>query len=153
MNGTVKIFRKISVSFLIKNVETGSLSEVMRHTDTGRIRSIRANCLSMRKLQKLSALYTICILTDGAVRRSQKHLNDIGIPNPTRYKQLHGESYVNASEKDDRGLWTRTTVKRIIKNEMYIGNMVQGVRKKVSYKSKKNSQQSKRKLDHNERHS
>jgi hypothetical protein len=66
-----------------------------------------------------------------------KYLNELGIPNPTQYKRSHGESYVNASEKDDRGLWTRTTIKRIIKNEMYIGNMVQGVRKKVSYKSKK----------------
>lgn len=66
-----------------------------------------------------------------------KYLNDIGTPNPTQYKKSHGESYVNVNEKDDRGLWTRTTVKRIIKNEMYIGNMVQGVRKKVSYKSKK----------------
>lgn len=65
-----------------------------------------------------------------------KYLNDRGVPNPTRYKYLKGESYVNSSAKDDRGLWNRTTIKRILKNEMYVGNMVQGINKKLSYKSK-----------------
>lgn len=65
-----------------------------------------------------------------------KYLNDRGIPNPTKYKQLKGERYVNSSAKDDRGLWNRTTIKRILRNQMYVGNMVQGVNKKVSYKSK-----------------
>ena len=66
-----------------------------------------------------------------------KYLNEKGIPNPTKYKQICGESYINSSARDDLGLWNRTTIKRILKNEMYIGNMVQGVKQKVSYKSKK----------------
>ncbi len=66
-----------------------------------------------------------------------KYLNESGVPNPTKYKQNCGESYVNSSATDDLGLWNRTTIKRILKNEMYTGSMVQGVSKKVSYKSKK----------------
>lgn len=66
-----------------------------------------------------------------------KMLNEMQIPNPTRYKQLNGMKYVNSSQKDNFGLWNKTTIKRILKHEVYIGNMVQGRRKKVSYKSKK----------------
>lgn len=64
-------------------------------------------------------------------------LNERAIPNPTKYKHLKGFKYVNSQAKDNRGLWNKTTVKRILKNSMYIGHMVQHKRQKVSYKSKK----------------
>lgn len=64
-------------------------------------------------------------------------LNERNIPNPTRYKQMKGLKYKNSSLKNDCGLWNKTTIKRILKNEIYIGNMVQHKRKKISYKSKK----------------
>ncbi|MEN6316088.1 MAG: recombinase family protein [Clostridiaceae bacterium] len=64
-------------------------------------------------------------------------LNERGISNPTKYKQGAGLNFKNVNQKNDLGLWNKTTVKRILKNEMYIGNMIQGKRKKVSYKSKK----------------
>ena len=64
-------------------------------------------------------------------------LNEKGYPNPTKYKQDAGLNFKNSSANNDYGLWNKTTVKRILKNEMYIGNMVQGKRKKVNYKSKK----------------
>ncbi|NMM65370.1 recombinase family protein [Clostridium sp. P21] len=64
-------------------------------------------------------------------------LNEKGIPNPTKYKRLKGFKYVNSQAKDQSGLWNKTTIKRILKNEMYLGNMVQHKRQKVSYKSKK----------------
>lgn len=64
-------------------------------------------------------------------------LNERAIPNPTKYKHLKGFKYVNSQAKDNRGLWNKTTVKRILKNTMYIGHMVQHKRQKVSYKSKK----------------
>ncbi len=38
-------------------------------------------------------------------------------------------------QKDDLGLWNKTTVGRILKNEMYLGTMVQGKRYKPSWKS------------------
>jgi site-specific DNA recombinase len=64
-------------------------------------------------------------------------LNDEGIPNPTKFKGLKGLKYINSSAKDNYGLWNKTTIKRIIKNPVYIGNLVQHQTEKVSYKSKK----------------
>jgi DNA invertase Pin-like site-specific DNA recombinase len=64
-------------------------------------------------------------------------LNEQGIPNPTTYKQNKGLNFINASQSNGHKMWNKTTVKRMLKNEMYIGNMVQGIRKKVNYKSKK----------------
>lgn len=64
-----------------------------------------------------------------------KMLNDQGIPNPTVDKQLKGYNYKNASLKNDYGLWNKTTIKRILKNQVYIGNMVQHKFEKLSYKS------------------
>ncbi|WP_324824295.1 recombinase family protein [Sinanaerobacter sp. ZZT-01] len=66
-----------------------------------------------------------------------KDLNEKGIPNPTLYKKLCGETFVNASQKDEHYLWNRTTIRRMLKNKMYLGHMVQGVHRKLSYKSKK----------------
>ena len=62
-------------------------------------------------------------------------LNQQGISNPTRYKAERGWS-CNHPMKNDFGLWNKVTVGRILTNEMYTGVMVQGRRKKVSYKSK-----------------
>ena len=62
-------------------------------------------------------------------------LNQQGVPNPTRYKAQRGWT-CNPPMKDGFGLWNRVTVGRILTNEMYTGVMIQGRRKKVSYKSK-----------------
>lgn len=64
-------------------------------------------------------------------------LNEKGIPNPTKYKQKKGLKYKNSSQTDAFGLWNKTTIRRILRNEVYIGNTVQGKREKVNYKSKK----------------
>ena len=63
-----------------------------------------------------------------------KELNAMGIPNPSAYKRSQGMKYRHpAGEKTD-GLWPDSTVRRILRNEMYIGNMVQGRSTTVSYK-------------------
>ncbi|MCH5297691.1 MAG: recombinase family protein [Ruminococcus sp.] len=62
-----------------------------------------------------------------------KQLNALGIPNPTLYKQQKGYNFNARGGKND-GLWCDRTVRRILQNEMYIGNMVQGRNKTVSYK-------------------
>ncbi|MBU5626900.1 recombinase family protein [Oscillibacter sp. MSJ-2] len=54
-------------------------------------------------------------------------LNRRGTPSPAGYR----------SEEKLDGLWNKTTVWRILRNEMYTGVMIQGRRKKLSYKSKK----------------
>ncbi|MCX8131902.1 MAG: recombinase family protein [Clostridia bacterium] len=64
-------------------------------------------------------------------------LNEKGYLNPTKYKQNAGLNFKNSNMKNGFSFWNKTTVKRILKNEIYIGNMVQGKREKVSYKSKK----------------
>lgn len=64
-------------------------------------------------------------------------LNERGIPNPTKYKQSKGLKYDNPSQTDSYGLWNKTTIRRILRNEIYIGNMVQARTSKVSYKSSK----------------
>ena len=61
-----------------------------------------------------------------------KKLNGMGIPNPTLYKQQKGFNYNSRSDND--GLWSDRTVRRILQNQMYIGNMVQGVNRTVNYK-------------------
>ena len=62
-------------------------------------------------------------------------LNRRGIPNPTRYKQQQGLAYQNGFAARDAGLWSRTTVSRILHNQMYVGDLVQGRTRKLSYKS------------------
>lgn len=62
-------------------------------------------------------------------------LNRRKILNPTLHKRKLGFNF-NASVYNN-GFWNKTTVRRILKNSMYIGHMVQGRRKKLSYKSKK----------------
>lgn len=66
-----------------------------------------------------------------------KELNEEGIPNPSKYKRLKGFNYKHPSGKSDDGLWSDSSVRRILKNEMYIGNMVQGKNTTISYKIKK----------------
>lgn len=65
------------------------------------------------------------------------YLNEHGLPNPSKYKQEKGWNYVNAGERKGQGLWTNVTVSRILRNEVYTGTLVQGTKRKASYKSKK----------------
>lgn len=65
-----------------------------------------------------------------------KDLNEEGIPNPSMYKQLKGFNYKHPVGKSNDGLWPDSSVRRILKNEMYIGNMVQGKNTTMSYKIK-----------------
>ena len=63
-----------------------------------------------------------------------KKLNAMGIPNPSAYKRSKGLRYRHpAGEKND-GLWPDSSVRRILRNEMYIGNMIQGKNTTISYK-------------------
>ncbi len=67
---------------------------------------------------------------NGAARR----LNAMGIPNPTKDKQLKGWSYTNPHVRGNDGLWCGSTVKSVLLNPMNIGHMVQGRQRVVSYK-------------------
>ena len=65
-----------------------------------------------------------------------KDLNEMGVPNPSMYKKLKGLKYKHPAGKINDGLWPDSSVRRILKNEMYIGNMVQGKNTTISYKIK-----------------
>ncbi len=66
-----------------------------------------------------------------------RQLNSEGIPNPTEYKRLQGLRYrqPNASRST---LWSYSAISRMLANEIYIGNMVQGKYGSISYKTKQN---------------
>jgi len=61
--------------------------------------------------------------------------NKRGITSPSvRYNHLYG---VHVQRVTERPYWSSNTVSNILVNEKYIGHMVQGKRKKVSFKSTK----------------
>jgi len=64
-----------------------------------------------------------------------RHLNGYNVPNPATYKAIKNPTY---KHRGGGSLWTDRTIRRILKNEMYIGNMVQGKCEKISYKIKQN---------------
>mgnify|MGYP005808039469 CR=1 FL=1 len=55
-----------------------------------------------------------------------KALNAEGILCPSEYKKLNGENYKNCNRLKTTSYWTYSTIKIMLQNEMYIGNMVQG---------------------------
>ena len=65
-----------------------------------------------------------------------KELNEEGIPNPSMYKKMKGFNYKHPVGKSNDGLWPDSSVRRILRNEMYIGNMVQGKNTTISSKIK-----------------
>lgn len=66
-------------------------------------------------------------------------LTALNIPTPTEYKKSKGLNFSNPNSGAfaNKGIWSTTTIKRILNNEVYIGTLIQGREKKVSYKSKK----------------
>lgn len=72
-------------------------------------------------------------------RKIVMNLNELGIPNPTLYKQQTNSKYINklAIESCNNGLWTHPTIYNIIRNQTYTGALVQGKSHNISYKNKK----------------
>lgn len=65
-------------------------------------------------------------------RQIAVQLNDSKVPTPAEYAKVN-----NTRKGPFCGLWSSERVSFTLKNQVYIGNMVQGRMKKVSYKSKK----------------
>ncbi len=61
-------------------------------------------------------------------------LNSEGIPNPSEYKNRNSMKYQNPNSCINDGLWSASTIARILQNSMYIGTMVQGRYRVISYK-------------------
>lgn len=54
-----------------------------------------------------------------------KVLNNDREPCPSEYKKQSGFKYHNSSRLDTTSYWTYSTIRKILQNELYIGNMVQ----------------------------
>lgn len=59
-------------------------------------------------------------------------LNEMGIPNPAIYKSQKYPNYHRTS--NNCGLWNIQTVRNILRNQMYTGDLVQGKYEKVNHK-------------------
>jgi DNA invertase Pin-like site-specific DNA recombinase len=64
-------------------------------------------------------------------------LNNMGVPSPSAYKRGRGLKFRNSAKNPGPGLWNKTAVRRILTDELYIGTMAQGKKRKVNYKSKR----------------
>lgn len=63
-------------------------------------------------------------------------LNEIGIPSPAEYKKLSGSNYKTSFQTSSKAVWSHVSVRRILKNEIYLGVMIQGKRTTPNYKTK-----------------
>ena len=64
-------------------------------------------------------------------------LNENGILCPADYKKSEGSNYQTSFKIKDKSGWSSTTVRRILTNEIYIGNLVQGKHTTPNHKVKK----------------
>jgi len=63
-----------------------------------------------------------------------RKLNDIGVLCPTAYKKSKGMKYKNPNAEGGNPLWCAVSISNILKNRIYIGDMVQGRYRIKSYK-------------------
>lgn len=66
-----------------------------------------------------------------------KYLNDNNIPSRAIYKRQKGSRFVSNSCNYDTVMWNPDTIAQMLRNEVYIGNLVQGKKTYVSYKNHK----------------
>lgn len=65
------------------------------------------------------------------------YLNRVGVPSPMEYKALKEERFFTSFKLNPKAKWSPMAVDRILKNELYTGNMVQGKETTLNYKAKK----------------
>lgn len=63
-------------------------------------------------------------------------LNELGIPSPAEYKRLSGSKCKTSFQTSSKAIWSHVSVRRILKNEIYLGVMIQGKRTTPNYKTK-----------------
>lgn len=75
---------------------------------------------------------------DGASQqRIADKLNELGALSPMEYKRSCGLQYRTGFQTNVKGIWTAVAVGRILRNEFYIGTLVQGKRTTPNHKVKK----------------
>lgn len=92
-------------------------------------------------VQKIYFLY----LKGYGFTKIANYLNDNNIPSPSLYKYQKGiKLNINSKKSREQIKWSANTIKTILTNELYTGNLIQGKRTTISYKNhkiKKKSQQ------------
>lgn len=63
-----------------------------------------------------------------------RHLNELGILTPTDYKHSKGFNLKTPLRAKNDGMWGVSSVCNILSNRMYVGTMVQGKQRVISYK-------------------
>lgn len=80
--------------------------------------------------QVVRRIFNLYLEGNGKIRIA-KILNEDGILCPSEYKTQIGMNYRNSKKIGKTTYWTYATIHRMLSNEMYIGNMVQGKTKRV----------------------
>lgn len=80
-------------------------------------------------VEKIFSLY----LSGLSCRMIAVRLTEKAVPTPTQVKHSRGEDLGRAA----CGRWSAGTVRKILKNPVYLGHMVQGREEKISFKEKK----------------
>ena len=65
------------------------------------------------------------------------YLNDTNVPSPYEHKKASGSKFVCGNVGKEKSYWYSDTIAKILKDEVYIGNLVQGKTRHISYKNKK----------------
>ena len=65
------------------------------------------------------------------------YLNDEQVPSPLEYKLQNGDNYNTSFKTNEKALWSSKTIKRILENRYYIGEMIQGKVTTANHKVKK----------------
>ena len=76
-------------------------------------------------------------LEGASQQRIADRLNDQGELSPMEYKRFCGMRYQSGFQVNSKARWTAVAVGRILRNELYIGTMVQGKRTTPNHKVKK----------------
>lgn len=71
-----------------------------------------------------------------SVPRIAEKLTAMGVLPPLEYKRKLGMNFNSGFRSGPETKWSDASVRRILKNQMYTGTMVQGKRKKINYKVK-----------------
>lgn len=64
-------------------------------------------------------------------------LNNDGVLCPSEYKKSQGLNYTNNHKLTNTNYWTHSTIHKILKNEIYIGNMIQHKNNRSRYSNNK----------------
>lgn len=73
-----------------------------------------------------------------AVSAIADRLNSLGILSPKEYKKSNGINFNGGFQSLGKPLWSSSSVRRILTNEVYIGHLLQGKTQRTNYKARKN---------------